>query len=490
MSFRRLVVGLTFLAVFTMATRVSVDTDTWWHLRAGEWIVEQRQILRTDPFSLTRQGEPWVYPGWLAQIGLYAIHNQFGFTGLNIVTALMVVLAFVFIWLLLDGPLMMRAFVLLLATTVSGVYWSARPHIFSFALAGIFLWVLARTHAGRRSWLWTLPPLMALWSNLHGGFAIGFLLIAVYLIGEVIEALLSVLRRHKPVGEVWRDRRPLIQALVIVGLACMVAVAINPYGLQMLLYPFKTISVSTLQAYIQEWQSPDFHRLEVQPFLWMLILCMVAMALSDKRKRAVELVLVAGFAYLSLVAARNIALFALVAAPVVARHGYAAVKPLLKNRTTGPQLPERLTRVINIVLFSVITLAALVKISIPLSLQVNQDAIADQVPVKAVEYLRHQPPLGKLLNSYNWGGYVIWELYPKYLSFVDGRTDLFNDEILETYLAAWRADPGWEDTIDRWDISLVLLEPYAPLVSAMESKGWVGLYADDKAVILNRSPEP
>ncbi|MCK4692920.1 MAG: hypothetical protein KAT23_04785, partial [Anaerolineales bacterium] len=118
MSFRRLVVGLTFLAVFTMAMRVSVDTDTWWHLRAGEWIVEQRQILRTDPFSLTRQGEPWIYPGWLAQIGLYGIHNEFGFAGLNLITALMVVLAFVFIWLLLDGPLLMRAFVLLLATTV------------------------------------------------------------------------------------------------------------------------------------------------------------------------------------------------------------------------------------------------------------------------------------------------------------------------------------------------------------------------------------
>lgn len=489
MSFRRLVVGLTFLAVFTMAMRVSVDTDTWWHLRAGEWIVQQRQILRTDPFSLTRQGETWIYPGWLAQIGLYTIHNEFGFAGLNLITALMVLLAFVFIWLLLEGPLLMRAFVLLLATTVSGVYWSARPHIFSFALTGIFLWVLARAYAGRRSWLWTLPPLMALWSNLHGGFAIGFLLIAVYLVGEVLEASLSVLHRHATVSEVWRERRPIIQALVIVGLACAVAVAINPHGLQMLLYPFKTISVSTLQAYIQEWQSPDFHRLEVQPFLWMLILCMVVLALSDKRKRAVELVLVAGFAYLSLVAARNIALFALVAAPVVARHGYAAVKPLLKNMTTGPQLPERRAKGINIVLFSIVTIAALIKISVPLSDQVNQEAIANQVPVEAIDYLRHQPSLGNLLNSYNWGGYVIWELYPKYLSFVDGRTDLFNDEILEAYLAVWRAEPGWEDTIDRWDIRLVLLEPYAPLVRVLQDSGWEQLSADDQAVVLGQGVE-
>jgi len=298
------------------------------------------------------------------------------------------------------------------------------------------------------------------------------------------------LHRHAPVSEVWRERRPIIQALVIVGLACAVAVAINPHGVQMLIYPFKTISVNTLRAYIQEWQSPDFHRLEVQPFLWMLILCMVAMALSNQRKRAVEFVLITIFTYLSLVAARNIALFALVSAPVVARHGYAAVKPLLKNRTTGPQLPERLTRVINIALFSVITLAALIKISIPLSDQVNQDAIVDQVPVGAVDYLRHQPSLGKLLNSYNWGGYVIYQLYPKYLSFVDGRTDLFNDEILEAYLAAWRAEPGWEDTIDRWDIRLVLLEPYAPLVRVLQDSGWEQLYVNEQAVVLANRAGP
>ncbi|MCK4693381.1 MAG: hypothetical protein KAT23_07105, partial [Anaerolineales bacterium] len=316
-----------------------------------------------------------------------------------------------------------------------------------------------------------------------------FLLIAVYLVGEVLEASLSVLHRHATVSEVWRERRPIIQALVIVGLACAVAVAINPHGLQMLLYPFKTISVSTLQAYIQEWQSPDFHRLEVQPFLWMLILCMVVLALSDKRKRAVELVLVAGFAYLSLVAARNIALFALVSAPVVARHGYAAVKPLLKNMTTGPQLPERRAQGINIVLFSIVTIAALIKISVPLSDQVNQEAIANQVPVEAIDYLRHQPSLGNLFNSYNWGGYVIWELYPKYLSFVDGRTDLFNDEILEAYLATWRAEPGWEDMIDRWDIRLVLLEPYAPVVRVLQDSGWEQLYADDQAVVLGQGVE-
>ncbi|MFA9405749.1 MAG: hypothetical protein ACERKX_08005, partial [Anaerolineales bacterium] len=63
LKFRNLVIGITFIAIFTMAVRVSIDTDTWWHLRAGEWILENNEILREDPFSLTRLGEAWRYPG-------------------------------------------------------------------------------------------------------------------------------------------------------------------------------------------------------------------------------------------------------------------------------------------------------------------------------------------------------------------------------------------------------------------------------------------
>jgi hypothetical protein len=78
----------------------------------------------------------------------------------------------------------------------------------------------------------------------------------------------------------------------------------------------------------------------------------------------------------------------------------------------------------------------------------------------------------------------VWALYPDYLSFVDGRTDLFDDEILGDYLKAWRADPGWEDVLETWDIRLALLEPGAPLVDELRDKGWLQLYADEQAVVL------
>jgi len=489
-SFRRLVVGLTFLAVFTMAVRVSVDTDTWWHLRAGAWMTEQGQILRTDPFSLTRQGEPWVYPGWLAQVILYVVYRVFGIIGLNLLTSLMVVIAFIFIWSQLDAPPLLRAFVLILATTVSGVYWSARPHIFSFALTGIFLCLLARTREKNLSWLWLLPPLMALWINLHGGFVIGLILIGIYLAGEAIEVLLTtVLGKNKPSKE-WHRNRSRILTLIAVGFACVAAVSLNPHGPQMLLYPFKTVSVGVLQDLIQEWQSPNFHRSEVQPFLWMLLLIMVSLSLSRRRVHAVELLMVTSFSYMSFLAARNIALFALVAAPVLARHSYAILEPHLHDRVVGPQVPERFARGLNVVLFFLMTLAALIKVAGPLSSEVNLEAIEASVPVEAVKKISIQQPAGPLFNSYNWGGYVLWSLFPEYMSFVDGRTDLFGDEILREYLMAWRAEPGWEQVIIRWDIQLALLEPYAPLARVLQDSGWEKLYGDEQAVVLANRTGP
>lgn len=490
MSFRRLVVWLSFLAVFTMAVRVSVDTDTWWHLRAGEWMVDNGQILRMDPFSLTRQGEPWIYPGWLAQITLYSVYRIFGFAGLNLFTALMVVLTFVFVWPQLEAPPLMRAFVLVLAAAVSGVYWSARPHLFSFVLSGIFLWVLYIVKKGKKRWVWVLPPLMALWSNLHGGFAVGFIFLFASLFGEMMEAIVDVGLKRTTFIKVWQDRRNAIMIYVVIGLLCALAVAVNPHGPQMLLYPFKTVSVGVLRDFIQEWQSPDFHHLEVHPFIWMLILSTLALAMSQEKKTAYELILLLGFVYMSLTAARNIALFALVAAPILTRHGYKSIQPLLEQIGVGGQFPNRTVRILNFIIIVILAIASLAKISIPLDNETNREAIDAQVPVNAVEFLNQYTSPGPLFNSYNWGGYILWALYPKYLSFVDGRTDLFSDEILEHYLFAWLAEPGWEEVLDRWDIELALLEPSAPLSMSLQRTGWKVLYKDESAIVMARDLLP
>ncbi len=473
-----------------MAVRVSIDSDTWWHLAAGKVIVETGEIIREDPFSLTRQGQSWNYPGWLAQVVLYGSYEWLGYQGLILLTALFVVLAFVFIWPLLDGPPLMRASTMLLAASVSAVYWSARPQIMSFVLAGAFLLLLSKVRDGNRRLALLLPPLMALWTNLHGGFAIGFIFIIGFLAGGIMEALREVVRNGVSIKTAWLQQRGSLLLWTGIGFACALAVVFNPHGAQMLLYPFKTVSVGALQDFIQEWQSPNFHHIETQPFLWMLLLLLASLAFSKKEVSWVSLILVIGFTYLSLVAARNIAIFALVAAPFLCKHGYAAIQPLIQRRKQDKQVPENIARILNLVILMLMLLAAGVKIMLPLDQESIQEAISEHTPVDAVRAIRENELYGNLFNSYNWGGYVIWVLYPDGLSFVDGRTDLFNDEILEDYITAWRADPGWQKIFADWKIQVALLENGSPLAKVLILSGWETAYADESAVVLTHENEP
>lgn len=483
MSFRRLVLGITGLAILTMAVRTSVDSDTWWHLRAGAWMLEHGRWLTVDPFSLTRQGQPWLYPGWLAQIALLADFSALGFAGLNLLTGLMVLLAFMCIWPVLEAGPLVRGFVLILAASASGVFWSARPQIFSLALTGAFVALLEAQRLGRiRSW-WMLPLGMLVWVNLHGGFAVGLLLIGLYVAGEVIQIALAPLRGVSR-SEVWSDRRTVITDWLIGGTLSLAAVSFNPVGPRMILYPLQTVSIGVLRTYIQEWQSPNFHQLQMQPFLWMVILLMVTLAVSRRTPHATGLLLVAVFTYLGFDAARNIGLFAVVTAPVLARHLEAWVEPMRARFQSQRQVPERLARSFNLLLLVLVALGAVARIATQLPDSVNRQAIAQTMPVGAIDFVQSQHPPGPLFNSYNWGGYVLWRLYPDYLSFVDGRTDLFNDDILNSYLAAWSGKPSWKVLFETWGIRLVMIEPDAPLASVLQAHGWQVLYRDSVSVVL------
>jgi len=487
LSFKRLVFLLTMLAIFTMAARVSTDSDTWWHLRAGKTIVDEREIIDRDLFSLTRQGEPWEYPGWLAEIALYGAFSLFGFAGLNLLTALAVTLAFVLIWFLLEGRLLLRSAVLLLAAATSALYWSARPQIFSFALAAAYLLILELDRRSSTRLLWVLGPLMALWGNLHGGFAIGFILIGLYLVSLLSSALLEWNQTGSTPKDIWVRYKRRILRLTGVGLLAAVFLGLNPHGFTMLVYPFKTVSIGVLRGYIQEWQSPDFHQAQVQPFLAMMLLSAAALAATERPIRPAEILVLLVFNAMALFAARNVALYALVAAPVLVRHLDSAISRVSWPATRGGEIPERYSRRINVLLFLILLIPAVLKVMLPLSSDTNEDAIEGAFPSAAVTFLRASDMPGPIFNSYNWGAYIIWELYPRYLSFVDGRTDLFNDEILEQYLQVWRGEVGWESLLDRWGIATVLVEPDSPIRFRLQaSADWMNVYEDAQAVIFAR----
>lgn len=481
LTLNRLVTAIVFIAIFTMAVRVPADTDTWWHLQSGRWIVENRAILRHDPFSHTRLGQPWIDHGWLAQIILFKAYDALKYAGLALLVAGLVTVAYVLVWhQCREGNRWLRAFALIVAAATSGVIWAARPQIFSFALTALVTYLLHRFKRGSHRIIWWLPLVMLVWVNVHGGFAIGFILVVAYLFGETGNQIL------KNRGMPWKE----IGRLGLVLGACLLVVPLNPNGVQMWGYPFRTVGIGALQDFIAEWRSPDFHQLHLHPFIWMLLAALTAIGLSGRRADFTDLTLVALFTYMSLLAGRNIALFALVTAPVIVRYGSTALAGWRQRRgqtaesVASPGARGLIT--LNWVLLGLVIVAALVKISQPLSPTVNEGAQAESLPVEAVAFLKDERPPGPIFNSYNWGGYLIWEL-PEYPVFVDGRTDLYDDAFLREYLSIVLAEDGWEEALDSHGINLVLIEPQSALGKLLVGRpGWEQVYLDEMATIFVR----
>ncbi len=115
-----------------------------------------------------------------------------------------------------------------------------------------------------------------------------------------------------------------------------------------------------------------------------------------------------------------------------------------------------------------IIIAVAVKVGLVYPQAANEEYFEASLPVRSVEYLQKRSPPGRLFNHYNWGGYLVWAL-PDYPVFIDGRTDLYNDEIIEMWLQVVRAEAGWDEILDEWEVNLVLIEPGMPLCDSTRS---------------------
>jgi hypothetical protein len=488
LTLRRLVALLAFVGIFVIAVRAPVDTDTFWHLRAGEWQVSHRALLRVDLFSQTRYGEPWFNQSWLSQIVLYGVYTALGDAGLALYTAVLAVAGMAFVYPQMRANALVNAFVMVLAAAAAAVFWTARPQMMSFFLSAVVLYLLWLFFERGIDRLWVIPALMILWANLHGGFAIGFILMVLSLLGEFLRWAFEDIPETRGAAErsrvLWRRLAPA-RRIAVVGLVSAVAVSVNPYGPEMLLYPFQTVSIGVLRAFIQEWASPNFHQPQTWPFIWLLLGTLVFVGLSPRRLGWRDGVMVAGTAYSALLAGRNVATFAIVAAPVLATH--------LDDWLTGAGVrfrldrqPEGIMLALNWTLLLLVLLAGALRIATTLAPSAIAEEKETWLPVAAADYLEAADLPGPIFNSYNWGGYLIWQTRD-YPVFVDGRTDLYGDELLREFLSTYRAQAGWEERLDEAGINTVFVEGSSPLASVLAVvDGWERVYEDDMAVLYVR----
>ncbi|MGB7925019.1 MAG: hypothetical protein WCF57_17395 [Pyrinomonadaceae bacterium] len=487
LSARRLLVFVLMTIMFMGAARPIFDPDFWWHLQTGQLIVETRTIPHADIFSNIFFGREWVTHEWLSEAIIYLIHRPLGYGGLIVTFALVIVAA---LWLayrrcaVRAGHPGVAGLALILGALAAASTWGTRPQMFSFLFASVFISMLdayARRGSGR--FIWWLVPLIILWVNMHAGFFLGLVLIALTITGMLLDQWLG--QGEQPAGLLKR-----VRPLCFVLAACVLCVSLNPSGARIYLYPFETLTSQAMMNYIQEWLSPDFHKLMFLPLAVLIFATYTALALSQKRARLSELMLLCATAYASLRSARNIPFFALVAMPVFAEHfwNWITLYPrarwltLPEKREEGSHIPLKLA--LNVLLLIAIPVSLCVfRVSSVVATQSNSEA--ENFPVAAVQHIRANHLPQPIYNDYGWGGYLIWKLYPDYKVYIDGRADVYGDAFLQEYLKTHDGIGDWRAPLDRHAIRTVLIKPQAPLASLLsQDAAWAKVYEDHQAVIF------
>jgi hypothetical protein len=366
----------------------------------------------------------------------------------------------------------------------SAIYWAARPYLISYLLFAIFFYLLEKNFKEDKGNLWLLPVLMIVWVNSHGGFLAGFILWSPYFVQAVFNW--GIEKRINP-GEDLVALQKRLTNLLGIGLAMLAGSLVNPQGYKLWYLPFKTVSRQAEQLFIAEWQSPDFHNATLLPFAWMLILTLMILGGSKKRLNLYEILLIAGFGLLSLVSVRNIFFFVIIAPAILSKMGRVLFFELGSDLNIRLDLdfskpPSRAGGMLNIFLVVLVSLVALMRVVSFLPRSVNQEELSDQFPVAATEFIKARKPQGRMFNTYNYGGYLIWSL-PEYPVFVDGRADLHQDEIILTWYRVINGSDEWKNVFKEWDIGFVLVEPGVPILADLNDNGWTTIYEDDLAVI-------
>jgi hypothetical protein len=238
-----------------------------------------------------------------------------------------------------------------------------------------------------------------------------------------------------------------------------------------------------MRSFINEWFSPNFHQWLYRPFLFFWLLVLVAFAYSRVRPKGRTLLplLLTGFA--SLDAARHIPIFILLAVPLVARWANDWAPPL--SASSGRRwVPSR--PVFNLAVVILMAGLAIAKWTMVARAQAEQ--VSGLFPEAAVASLAATPDSTRIFAYYDWGGYAIWKLYPRYQVFIDGRADLYGEMLLKQFETAVSLRNGWREILDRWGVNTVLLPANCALAQAlMIDPEWRPSFNDSKAIILVRS---
>ena len=480
--------------------------DFWWHLKAGEIIVNTRSIPKTDLFSFTAAGHPFILQSWLVEAIYYETYRAGGLALLVALNAMVLVAALLPAYHLCrqaTHSLKLSVVAALLPAVLLLYFGSVRSQVFSFALFSAFYWVLSNYRSRQRDLLWTLPVMMMVWVNLHGAFVLGIGLVVLFLGCEFLRRVAYGDRSDTlSGGELGR--------LGLVLVLTLIATLVNPETYRIYAYIRAVATNPASQALVLEWQPPRINELiGIVLFYGPFFITLLVLLGAGRKPDFVDLTLVLTFSILGLSAVRNGVWFALIAAPVVARYfptidfsvvtmalrrlsiGKALFNWLGARRETVAPIRYRLNRQIAVLMLTIVVL-----VSPWVYPHLGNPAFGNTLwetstPVGAMDYIGQHALQGNIYHPQIYGDYLIWRLWPEQRSFIDGRVHLFDDSVVRDYRMAFN-DSHWDERLARYDIKYLLLskdedENRMMIETARASDAWLLLYEDSVSILFEHS---
>jgi hypothetical protein len=474
-----------------------IDGDVYWHIRAGEAVLETGRVPTHDTWSIVGQGMRWISQDWLSNVAL-ALGYRLGESGptvLSVAWALLVVIGLAFLWWAYrlrrqDAGWLARIVWLAAGLIVAGPTLGVRVQVVDLTLAAAVLLCLWGYLVDRRArWLVALPLISVAWANLHAGWPLLFLLGSAVVVGELADG--------------WLGRRPegstlMPSEVARLGLALAVsaaAIAINPNGLALYGYPLATSSIAAHRDYVSEWQPPDPGTFIGQAWIvFTLLFAAPAVWVGRRSLRAADLLIIVGITAMTMLGAR----FYLMA-PLTAVCAGLALEPALARsrlgRMFGPMLArlgrargrQRLS-VLNALLVAAAVVAGMAVTYARVGPAEQIRMVAEHMPVAAVNWILANDVGDRPLNQYSWGGYLGLR-QPNELIYIDGRSDIYGDGPIREYAEAVTLETDPQVLLDAQAIDYVLFPLGHSLAGWLDdSRRWQRVYADDLAGVWVRAP--
>jgi tetratricopeptide (TPR) repeat protein len=475
------------------------DEDTWWHLKQGELYVTTRSLPAQDPFSFTTAGREWLKYSWLADVLFYLVFRAGGTTGLVLLRLLLLLLVSLIVYRLLRGcglhPFASVLFVFVASVALGLRLW-IRPEILSFPLLLAVMAILLWLQVAPPGAAYTILPVQVVWTNVHASFVFGLALPGLVLLANMLPGT----RLAPGWGRLSLDR-PRLRHLAA-AVACLpLASLVNPHGISLLLFPFRQNHMTRL-TWFTEWKPvwffPNFDPswLDVPIILSLVLLAfaitVVLLLIWEGRLDPVGWGIVLFLGAYAIFRLRAIPHFVLAVLPLLAL-AFVRVADHLPARSPKRSFPE-LERIGAFACLLVLSASTVAQGFFPTSRNPHGFGVrANYFPEGAVAFLQRNHLDGRVFNTYEFGGYLIWRRWPANQVLIDGRYDgiLFDEALLESYIQAYESPAVLDRITAAYNIDILVLDAHPNWLIPYIGRHprWARVYWDPIAEVYVRRGE-